>query len=77
MGFSLTSPYNGLFTNKFLHVNINNKINLINRKEADASPNSPAKITNNKIRLTHQKSLHTFVDAILKRYMNKYVSLPP
>jgi hypothetical protein len=80
MSFSLTSPYNRLFTNKFLHVNINNKIILINRKEAYASPNSPTKITNkinNKIRLTHQKSLHTFVDAIPKRYMNKYVSLPP
>jgi hypothetical protein len=77
MGFSLTSPYNGLFTNKFLHVNINNKIILINRKEACTSPNSSTKTTNNKIRLTHQKSLHTFVDAIPKRYMNKYVSLPP
>jgi hypothetical protein len=58
MGFSLTFPYNGLFTNiplvgfftnKFLHVNINNKIILIHRKEAYASPNSPTKITNNKI----------------------------
>jgi hypothetical protein len=35
------------------------------------------KFINNKIRLTHQKSLHTFVVAIPKRYMNKYVSLPP
>jgi hypothetical protein len=32
MGFSLTSP-SGVFTNKFLHVNINNKIILINRKK--------------------------------------------
>jgi hypothetical protein len=48
MGFSLTSPYNWLFTNKFLHVNINNKIILISRKEAYASPNSPTKTTNNK-----------------------------
>jgi hypothetical protein len=48
MGFSLTSP-SGLFTNKFLHVNINNKIILINKKEAYASPNSPTKTTNNKI----------------------------
>ena len=76
MAFSLTSP-SWLFTNKFLHVNINNKINLINKKEAYTTPKSSTKITNNKIRLTHQKSLHTFVDAIPKRYMNKYVSLPP
>jgi hypothetical protein len=48
-GFSLTSPYNGLFTNKFLHVKINNKIILINRKEACTSPNSSTKTTNNKI----------------------------
>jgi hypothetical protein len=42
MGFSLTSPYNGLFksspsglfTNKFIHVRINNKIIFINRKDA-------------------------------------------
>jgi hypothetical protein len=41
MSFSLTSSYNGLFksspsglfTNKFLHVSINNKIIFINRKE--------------------------------------------
>jgi hypothetical protein len=35
------------------------------------------KLKNNKIRLTHQKSIHTFIDAIPERYMNKYVSLPP
>jgi hypothetical protein len=42
MGFSLTSQYNGpfksppsgLYTNKVLHVSINNKIIYINRKEA-------------------------------------------
>jgi hypothetical protein len=55
MGFSLTSPYNGLFTNKFLHVNINNKIILINRKEAYTSPNSFTKTTNNKIRSSKTK----------------------
>jgi hypothetical protein len=57
MGFSLTSPYNGLFksppsglfTNKFLHVSINNKIIFINRKEAYTFPNSSTKGTNNKI----------------------------
>jgi hypothetical protein len=57
MGFSLTSPYNGLFksppngifTNKFLHVSINNKIISINRKEAYTVPNSSTKTTNNKI----------------------------
>jgi hypothetical protein len=45
----INHPHHGLFTNKFLHVNINNKIILINRKEAYASPNSPTKTTNNKI----------------------------
>jgi hypothetical protein len=58
MGFSLTSPYNGLFklspsglfTNKFLHISINNKIISINRKEAYTVPNSSTKATNNKIR---------------------------
>jgi hypothetical protein len=57
MGFSLTSTYNGLFksspsgvfTNKFLHVSINNKIIFINRKEAYTFPNSSTKATNNKI----------------------------
>jgi hypothetical protein len=39
VGFSLTSSY----------VNINNKIILINRKEAYTSPNSSTKIINNKI----------------------------
>jgi hypothetical protein len=39
MGF-LNYPPNGLFTNKFLHVSINNKIISINRKEAYTAPNS-------------------------------------
>jgi hypothetical protein len=51
MGFSLISPNNGflnhppsgLFTNKFLHVNINNKIISINRKEAYTVSNSSKK----------------------------------
>jgi hypothetical protein len=58
MGFSLIShimgflnhPTSGLFTNKFLHININNKIISINRKEACTVPNSSTKVTNNKIR---------------------------
>jgi hypothetical protein len=54
MGFSLTSP-SGLFTNKFLHVNINNKIILINRKEVYTSANSSTKATNNKIRPSTKK----------------------
>jgi hypothetical protein len=57
MGFSLTSPYNGLFksspsglfTNKFLHVSINNKIIFLNIKEAYTFPYSSTKATNNKI----------------------------
>jgi hypothetical protein len=49
MGFS-NHPPSGLFTNKFLHVSINNKIIFINKKEADTFPNSSAKATNNKIR---------------------------
>jgi hypothetical protein len=57
MGFSLISSYNGLFksspsglfTNKFLHVSINNKIISINRKEAYTVANSSRKATNNKI----------------------------
>jgi hypothetical protein len=76
MGFSLTSPYNelfksspsGLFTNKFLHVSINNKIISINRKEAYIVPNNSTKATNNKIRSstrTLSKPQHTFIDAIL------------
>jgi hypothetical protein len=60
MGFSLTSPSNGfsyhppsgLFTNKFLHVSINNKIIFINRKEAYTFPNSSTKVTKNKIMST-------------------------
>jgi hypothetical protein len=55
MGFSLTSPYNGLFTNKSLHVSINNKIISINRKETYAVPNSSTKTTNNKIRSSTRK----------------------
>jgi hypothetical protein len=63
MGFSLTFPYNRLFksspcrlfTNKFLHVSLNNKIIFINRKEAYKVPNSSKKATNNKIRLSTTK----------------------
>jgi hypothetical protein len=61
--FSLTSPYNGLFksspsglfTNKFLHVSINNKIISIDRKEVYTVPNSSTKATNNKIRSSTTK----------------------
>jgi hypothetical protein len=57
MDLSLTSPYNGfsnhppsgLFTNKFQHVSINNKIISINRKESYTVPNSSTNATNNKI----------------------------
>jgi hypothetical protein len=45
ISFSLTSPYNGLFTNKFLHVSINNKIISININEAYTVPNSLTKVT--------------------------------
>jgi hypothetical protein len=63
MGFSLTSPYNGLFksspnglfTNKLLHVSINNKIIFINKKEAYTFPNSSTEATNNKIRSSTTK----------------------
>jgi hypothetical protein len=63
MGFSLTTPYNGLlnhppnglFTNKFLHISINNKILSINRKEAYTISNSSTKATNNKIRSSPTK----------------------
>jgi hypothetical protein len=63
MAFSLTSPYNGLFklfpsglfTNKFLHVSINNKIISINKKEAYTVSNSSIKVTNNKIRSSIRK----------------------
>jgi hypothetical protein len=48
MGFS-NHPPSGLFTNKFLHVSINNKIIFKNKKEADTFPNSSTKATNNKI----------------------------
>jgi hypothetical protein len=54
-----------------------NNQTFINRKEVYASHNSSTKTTNNKIRLTHQKLVHTFVDAVSERHMNKYVSLPP
>jgi hypothetical protein len=58
MGFSLISPYNGLFksslsgifTNKFLHVRINNKIISINKKEASTISNSSTKVSTDKIR---------------------------
>jgi hypothetical protein len=49
MGFS-NYPHSGLFTNKFLHVSINNKIISINRKEASTVPNSSITATNNKIK---------------------------
>jgi hypothetical protein len=49
MGFS-NHPPSGLFTNKFLHESINNKIISINKKEAYTVPNSSTKATNNKIR---------------------------
>jgi hypothetical protein len=63
MGFSLTSPYNGhfksspsgLFTNKFLHVSINNNKIFINRKEAYTFSNSSTKVTNNKIKSSTTK----------------------
>jgi hypothetical protein len=54
MGFS-NHPPSGLFTNKFLHVSINNKIIFINRKEAYTVPNSSTKVTNNKIMLSTTK----------------------
>jgi hypothetical protein len=70
MGFS-NHPLSDLFTNKSLHVNINNKIIYINRKEAYAVTNSSTKAANNKIRSStrkqdehSQKSQHTFVDVI-------------
>jgi hypothetical protein len=49
MGFS-NHPLGELFTNKFLHVTINNKIISIKRKEAYKVTNSSTKATNNKIR---------------------------
>jgi hypothetical protein len=55
MGFS-NYPPSGLFTNKFLHVNINNKIIFINRKEAYTVPNSSTKATNNKISMQRYPS---------------------
>jgi hypothetical protein len=42
MGFS-NHPPSGFFTNKFLHVSINNKIISINRKEVYTVPNSSTK----------------------------------
>jgi hypothetical protein len=61
--FSLTFSYiglfksspSGLFTNKILHVSINNKIISINRKEAYTVSNSSTKTTNNKIRSSTTK----------------------
>jgi hypothetical protein len=49
MGFSNHHP-SGLFTNKFRHVSINNKIISKNREEACTIPNSSTKAANNKIR---------------------------
>jgi hypothetical protein len=70
MGLS-NHPPSGLFTNKFLHISINNKIIFINRKEAYTFSNSSTKATNNKImssttkQVKHsQKLQHTFIDAI-------------
>jgi hypothetical protein len=54
MGFS-NHPPSGLFTNKSLHVSINNKIISINRKEAYTIPNSSTKATNNKIKSSTRK----------------------
>jgi hypothetical protein len=54
MGFS-NHPPSGLFTNKFLHVSINNKIISVNRKEAYTVSNSSTKATNNKIRASTRK----------------------
>jgi hypothetical protein len=54
MGFS-NHPPSGLFTNKLLHVSINNKIISINRKEAYTVPNSSIKAINNKIRSSTRK----------------------
>jgi hypothetical protein len=51
MGIS-NHPPSGLFSNKFLHVSINNKIIFINTKEAYTFPNSSTIATNNKIRLS-------------------------
>jgi hypothetical protein len=42
MGFS-NHPPSGLFTNKFLHISINNKIISINRKETYTVSNSSTK----------------------------------
>jgi hypothetical protein len=62
MGFS-NHPPSGLFTNKFQHVSINNKIVSINRKEAYTVHNSSTKATkqqnkviNNKISQTLSKT---------------------
>jgi hypothetical protein len=65
MSFSLTSPYNGLFkssprgffTNKFLHISINNKTISINTKKAYTIPNSSTKAINNKVRSSTIKTL--------------------
>jgi hypothetical protein len=54
MGFS-NHPLSGLFTNKFPHVSMNNKIISINRKEAYTVPNSSTKATNNTIKTSTTK----------------------
>jgi hypothetical protein len=66
MGFS-NHPPSGLFTNKFLHVSINNIIISINRKEAYTVSNSSTKATkqqnkviNNKISGTPSKTTTYF-----------------
>jgi hypothetical protein len=62
-------PNTWAFHINVLQLNTNNQIILETEKKAYASPNSSTKST--------PKSTHTFVDAILERYMSKYVSLPP
>jgi hypothetical protein len=54
MGFSNHSP-SGLFTNKFLHVSINNKIISINRKEVYTVPNSSTKATKQQNKVINNK----------------------
>jgi hypothetical protein len=79
MGF-LNHPPSGLFTNKFLHISINNKIISINRKEAYIVPNSFTKARNNKIRssITKMKTSwqkHSEVVARKERLKNKFCNL--
>jgi hypothetical protein len=54
MGFS-NNPPSGLFTYKFLHVSIKNKILSINTKESYTVYNSYTKATNNIIRSSTTK----------------------